>query len=305
MPRELQSTQLQLQSLSIQEEKARSSSGPTGTPIAVRGPRFKPQILLICRLLQAISPRDDPPLKISPRRNLYPNPGLFGPSSHVAIFNQIYPDDDRAHEANPTLNPVSAPEGSNSQSQDLDPAAHQGAQMLKQLLSKFDLASMKDLVCFWLAQGVCLALAEPFVKKCTEATDRLRAKWLSQEINWHLALTQYLMQNSSCPLEYGESSTLSSFTGQFCDRNIRLETLGIVLSAVIRATFDVPLFPSLYTSEAERYQLQTLATRLIDCALELCLSLDCLNDLQLVFQYENWIVHSYVDGNQSELDHLR
>jgi hypothetical protein len=37
-----------------------------------------------------------------------------------------------------------------------------------------------------------------------------------------------------------------------------------------------------------------------DRCLELSISLDCLNDLQLVLQYENFISHSNVDGDESK-----
>ncbi|KAL3429967.1 hypothetical protein BDV09DRAFT_189681 [Aspergillus tetrazonus] len=42
-----------------------------------------------------------------------------------------------------------------------------------------------------------------------------------------------------------------------------------------------------------------LCTRVADSALEIALSLDCLNDLQLFLQYENWIVHTNVYGDHS------
>jgi hypothetical protein len=71
---------------------------------------------------------------------------------------------------------------------------------------------------------------------------------------------------------------------------------------VSRATIDIPFFPLLYNTEEQQYNLRRLATKLSDFALEISLSLDCLNDLQLMVQYENFIVHSYVDGDQSELD---
>jgi hypothetical protein len=217
----------------------------------------------------------------------------------VTIFNQIYPDGSLVPGVDPTFTPPSATQSSHTQLDDLDLKANQGAEMLKQLLNKFNLGCMKDPVIFWLAKGVSLALAEPIVKQCAETMDHLRATLLSHDTDWQLTLTRHLKQNSDRPLDYDEKSTLSSFVSQFCDRNVRWETLGIFLTAVIRATFDVPFFPSLYTTETERNDLQRLATRLSNSYLELCLSLGCLNDLQLIFQYENFIVHSYVDGDQS------
>ena len=118
--------------------------------------------------------------------------------------------------------------------------------------------------------------------------------------NWHLTLTRDLLQNSDRPLEFDGKSTLSGYTKQFCFDSVRWETLGIFLSAVIRANFDVSFFPSLYTTESGREELRKSAARLSAICLELCLSLDCLNDLQLVLQYESFIVHTYIDGDQSK-----
>ena len=190
------------------------------------------------------------------------------------------------------------------QTVDSDFTTVQGAEMLKQLLDNFNLTFLKDLVIFWLAKGVSLALAEPIVKQCAESMDYLQRAFLSRGTNWQLSLTKHMLQNSELPVKYNDTSTLSSFLDQFCDRNVRWETLGIFLSAVVRATFDIPFFPSLYTSETARYRLRRLATRLSNCSLEICLSLDCLNDLQLIFQYENFIIHTYVDGDHSKRNFL-
>ncbi|KAF4839579.1 hypothetical protein CGCSCA4_v011088 [Colletotrichum siamense] len=62
---------------------------------------------------------------------------------------------------------------------------------------------------------------------------------------------------------------------------------------------EVPFFPSLYKSDVRRQQLVGLAIKVSDALTEICISLDCLNDLQLIAQYENFIAHSYVLGIQS------
>lgn len=158
---------------------------------------------------------------------------------------------------------------------------------------------MKDLVLFWLAKGANLALAEPFVAQCAESVSQL---FTSHDEKWHLVYAQRLLQNSVRPLQFDSSSDLESFSAQFLDHNARWETLGIFFAAVSRATIDIPFFPLLYNSEEQQYMLRRLATKLSDFSLEISLSLDCLNDLQLMVQYENFIVHSYVDGDQSEFN---
>jgi hypothetical protein len=175
--------------------------------------------------------------------------------------------------------------------------------MLEVLLEEFRIASLTDLVKFWLAKGVNLALADPIVLQCTESAEQTLASRRLTDSNGYNSLVQDLVKNSACPLAFAKTSTLSEYVHQFCGQNIRLETLGIFLVTVIRASIDIPFFPPLYTTEAERHRFRQLGTALINCALELCLSIDCLNDLQLIFQYEHWIVMAYVQGDQSRWLH--
>ncbi|KAI8712229.1 hypothetical protein NCS52_01320600 [Fusarium sp. LHS14.1] len=62
---------------------------------------------------------------------------------------------------------------------------------------------------------------------------------------------------------------------------------------------DIPFFPHLYQTNEQEIELRELLLRLIACSLDICLSLDCLNDLQHVLQYEYCIINSYVYGDQS------
>ena len=230
-----------------------------------------------------------------PSRSHYPNPGYLGPSSHAAIFNQISSEQDTSHDD-------LAPAPSVSVELDDYPSAKQGALLTKQLLTLFDLSALQNLVAFWRAKGVNLAVAEPFVDLCA---DKLNYTSLStfQDPEWHLNFSARLLQNTARPLKFDNATTLSTFSIQFLGTHTRWETFGIFLSAVIQATRDVPFFPPLYTTSSRNRELRRLLTRLIDCCLDVCLSADCLNDLQLILQYENFIVHSYVDGDQSKSDY--
>ncbi|CEI63399.1 unnamed protein product [Fusarium venenatum] len=62
---------------------------------------------------------------------------------------------------------------------------------------------------------------------------------------------------------------------------------------------DTPSFTPLYISHQERVTLAKTLMFIGDLCVESCLSLDSLNDLQLVLQYENMIIHTQVDGDQS------
>ncbi|KAE8409965.1 hypothetical protein BDV37DRAFT_277613 [Aspergillus pseudonomiae] len=237
------------------------------------------------------SPRSPGPLPVTPtlRRRPYPNPGYLGFSSHVSIFNHIAPDGDSSTDISTATMP-----GYPSESYELTQRA---ADALSQFFGTFPLEATISFVNFWLATGINLALAGPFVKHCAQTMNHLLP--LLSHKDWHLVYARQLLQNSAKPLQFNHESNFASFSAQFFDENARWETIGIFFVVVSRATLDVPYFPSLYLSEKEQYALRRSATKLSDCALEISLSLDCLNDLQLIFQYENFIVHSHVDGDQS------
>jgi hypothetical protein len=214
----------------------------------------------------------------------------LGSSSHAAIFKHITPDGDHGVADLPWSATQPQVAGDNH-------LLLQGADILRQLLNSYSLSAMKDLVTFWLVKGANLALAEPFVAPCAESVSQLFA---TPDENWHLVYARHLLQNTAQPLAFDVESDIHSFSAQFLTHNCRWETIAIFFAAVGRATIDIPFFPSLYATEEEQYPLRRLAMKLCDSALEISLSLDCLNDLQLIVQYENFIVHSYVDGDQSQ-----
>ncbi|KAF6799388.1 hypothetical protein CMUS01_15663 [Colletotrichum musicola] len=102
-------------------------------------------------------------------------------------------------------------------------------------------------------------------------------------------------------LEYDVTMSFSAYSSQFLQLRTRWETLGLFFCAVavLRATMDVPFFPSFFTTEAQKQSFRGLLMRKIGCALAVSLSMDCLNDLQLFLQYEHFNIYSYMDGDQS------
>ncbi|BCS28757.1 uncharacterized protein APUU_70327S [Aspergillus puulaauensis] len=227
----------------------------------------------------------------------YPNPGYIGSSSQVSIFNHIPLTDNTTGTG---LRGERPPSTSSRVQADDDLLVQRGAEALKCLFSSFSLEYMKDLVKFWLAKGANLSLAGGIVRHCIDNIDLpLPIRIPTSPPDWHIQNAKYLLLNSSRPLEVNPSSTFSEFCDQFINQNARWETIGIFLSAVTRAAIETRFFPSLYTDEETRYTLTKLCTRAADYALEISLSLDILNDLQLFLQYENWIVHTYVHGDYS------
>ena len=199
-------------------------------------------------------------------RNRYPNPGYIGSSSHVAIFNHITPPDDQSSPSH--LKAGTAPRAAPRSQPDDELLIQRCADALNLLFTSFSLSAMKGLLKLWCAKGVNLALTGAIVDHCIDSIELP----LSTSEDWCLPFANQLLANSARPLEYTPESDFTDFCSQFMNKKIRWETLGIFVSAVIRATMDIQFFPSLYTTEKNRHSLQRLCTRVGDYALEITLS---------------------------------
>lgn len=173
-----------------------------------------------------------------------------------------------------------------------------GAELLERALTSFDSGLLRSCIDFWLSKGVNIALAEPFVHSCCEAFWSLSSQptishhWLTQQ-------SQNLLDNSMRPFDLRPTMLAADFISQTCAEHLRWESLGIFFSAIVRATFDLPFFPGLYKDDDQKLALRSFAVQLSDDILDLSISMDCLNDFQAVLQYENFIMHSHVDGDHS------
>ncbi|KAF2498735.1 hypothetical protein BU16DRAFT_303627 [Lophium mytilinum] len=247
---------------------------------------------------------DDPSTPASPgvllkRPRQYPNPGYLGSSSHTTLFDHLSSgnspssdvddhDQDREktrHKFRPSL--VN------------DEKIAQGAALIRQVRLSAKASSWVLLVEAWTAKGVNLPLTDSFTMQCAETAQHI-VKNLGSRDEDIVTLSKKLFLHSCSSLTTGTDSTLKDFCGTFCESNARWETMGLFFTAVSRATIDLPCFGFLYNTDLERRYLQRLAMQYSDSCLNLALSLDCLNDLQLILQYENFILHSLVDGDQSK-----
>lgn len=175
-------------------------------------------------------------------------------------------------------------------------------------LNCVDISKLRDLVCSWIQTGVNLPLAGPFVASYADALYncpwRLRTALLRPGSNEHVeALSQrarFLSRNTCKAIVLSRDSTFDEYIAQMVGDNLRWETMGIFFTAAGRATLDTVQFPTLFASSDQQMALAKTLTYIGDCCLEICLALDCLNDLQAILQYENFILHSQVHGDQSK-----
>ena len=234
----------------------------------------------------------------------YPNPGYLGSSSHTTFFDHLS-GNDRYQLSNDLQEGRLNDSGALGCSVTED-KLEQGAAFIAQIRTSEQLAASKSLVQAWVNEGINLPVAEPFTLFCADAScsaiDQRRNETAegSGDLQTAAVTSRNLFLQSCRPLTIGTDDTLEAFGELFCRDYARWETLGIFFTAISRATIDITRFDGLYSSEQERHALRKLAMRFSDTCLDIALSLDCLNDLQLILQYENFILHSLVDGDQSK-----
>ncbi|KAF4948065.1 hypothetical protein FSARC_13830 [Fusarium sarcochroum] len=166
---------------------------------------------------------------------------------------------------------------------------------------RLDITQLHLLVDSWRDTRANLPLAEPLVSRFADAAFEfwnLSHTHLDPDA-WIRQQAQFLLKNTQQPIRMTADTAVGEFFTQVLGDNLRLEVLGIFLIAASRAAIDTLSFTPLYTSYHQKRTLVKILTYAGDCCLEACLALDCLNDLQLVFQYENLILHTQVDGDQS------
>lgn len=220
----------------------------------------------------------------------YPNPGYLGASSHVEIFEHL----SQVKDGNSTGTVPEVPPSlvRNPRRPFNDAQISRGARLLAEIRSLGQTDHLLRLIGNWLATGVNLALAEPFTRRCVDAFAAL----IQSDAVDDRSLAEDLLKTSCQPIFFDASTTLDQLFGS---KNPRWEALGLVFVTISRAANLQTQYMPLYDNKEERRRLQHLAMHFADQCLELALSLDCLNDLQLILQYENFIAHSYLDGDQS------
>lgn len=244
------------------------------------------------------------PEDTSRKSRRYPNPGYLGPSSHTTFFEHLAGSNQ--HQGPNTSQDETNERSSASGCAVNEDKVEQGATFLSQIRNSAQLTAWKSLTESWAGRGINLPLAEPFTLLCASAACNAISGCdggLSgplEGLQTSVRTSKQLFTHTCKPLNAQIEDTIETFCELFCRTDARWETLGVFFTAVSRATIDITQFDGLYNSERERRVLRRLAMRYSDTCLDIALSLDCLNDLQLILQYENFILHSLVDGDQSK-----
>ncbi|PYH71887.1 Zn(II)2Cys6 transcription factor [Aspergillus vadensis CBS 113365] len=227
----------------------------------------------------------------------YPNPGYLGSSSHTTFFDQLQIQ--KTAEVAPTTEINSHPNPADDYIFD-DTCIAKGAELILELHRDSLIPQFTQLFRRWIATGTNLALAGPLTTPCASTTSHLISNFDGTHAS-ATTISRRLFYNSRCPLHLNHDTTLDEYCANFCGPHARWETLGLFCTAVCRASIDLTYAEPMYGSEQQRRKIQKMTLSYSDQFLDLCLPLDCMNDLQLFLTYENFISHSQVDGDQSYL----
>ncbi|GKZ85533.1 hypothetical protein AnigIFM56816_011501 [Aspergillus niger] len=227
----------------------------------------------------------------------YPNPGYLGSSSHTTFFDQL--QFQKTAEVGPTTEIESFPNPADDYIFD-DSCIAKGAELILELHRESLIPQFTQLFGRWIATGTNLALAGPLTAPCASTASHLISGFDGTHAS-ATSISKRLFYNSRSPLRLNSHTTLDEYCANFCGPHARWETLGLFCTAVCRASIDLTYAEPMYGSEQQRRRIQKLTLSYSDQFLDLCLPLDCMNDLQLFLTYENFISHSQVDGDQSYL----
>lgn len=229
----------------------------------------------------------------------YPNPGYLGAFSHSGMLAEISSSHVATNLETGRTGPQEDPSPTNGETLPEDQDILDRAANCVELLRHLDFSHLSRLVTSWLEKGVNLNLAEPFIAACNDAASALGSS--DQALAAHPLQARTLLLNSRRPIILSRDSSLPEYVAQITGHSLRWETIGLFLAAASRAVLDTPSFSPIYLNEDQRMPFVRTLTKICNSCLEIALALDCLNDLQLVLQYENFMIHSHVHGDQSKL----
>lgn len=176
-----------------------------------------------------------------------------------------------------------------------------GAELIGQLHRFVQITECLKLVRAWLQTGSNLVIAGVFTETCLETAKLLFTDDEGGGERDARRISKGLFMHSCRPFTFNSDTTFDEFAVQFSGENARWESICLFLIAVSRATMRAHCPETPFDSESQRRYLRRLTMHYSDRCLDICLSLDCLSDLQLVLQYENFILHTLVDGDQSKI----
>ncbi|CAK7207447.1 hypothetical protein SEUCBS139899_010257 [Sporothrix eucalyptigena] len=275
-----------------------------------------------------VSPNEYPMAQNSPQPplqlTLYPNPGFQGSSSLNTILDTVehgaasYDEENSQNEvsninvqerASESAGDVDAPgagEPSSLQGTMLVMSGtaiiEEGAQVLELLTTLYTHGILQQLFEEWMGKGLEIHVGSLLVRPFLDSIASVLSTVTQSPANWHegaLVLSRQLFHAAKASTDVDGSASLQDFADKYTGRNLRWETVGLVLALAGNAVSKLRAPHAVYRTEQER---NTLGRNLLHASNKCASfgeSLDILNDVQIIFLYESFLLHSVYFGHQS------
>ncbi|KIH87273.1 c6 zinc finger domain containing protein [Sporothrix brasiliensis 5110] len=168
----------------------------------------------------------------------------------------------------------------------------EGAQVLELLARLFTQGIVQQLFAEWMGKGLEVHLGSLLVRPFLDSFDRV--------LDTPSLLSRRLFHATKVPTDVDSSASLNDFADKYTGRNLRWETVGLILALAGNAVSKLRApHAVLYRTEQERHALGRQLLHASNTCATFCESLDILNDVQIIFLYESFLLHSVYFGHQS------
>ncbi|OAA53612.1 Zn(2)-C6 fungal-type DNA-binding domain protein [Niveomyces insectorum RCEF 264] len=246
---------------------------------------------------------------------MYPNPGFQGSSSLNTILDTV----ERGTSYDANIDPALVP-GDGEQASAEDDAGgeeasiqntmlvmsgtamvEEGAQVLELLTTLLTHGILQHLFEEWMGKGLEVHVGSLLVRPFLDSIADVMAP-VQQAAGYQaglLVLSRRLFNAAKISTEINGTVSLPEFAEQYTGQNLRWETVGLILALAGNAVSKLRAPHPVYKTEQERHTLgRNLLHSSNKCA-SFSESLDILNDVQIIFLYESFLLHSAYFGHQS------
>lgn len=168
----------------------------------------------------------------------------------------------------------------------------EGAQVLELLTPLFTHGILQQLFEEWMGKGLEIHVGSLLVRPFLDSIASVMSEGA-------LALSRRLFHTTKAPTDVDGTASLQDFADKYTGRNLRWETVGLILALAGNAVSKLRAPHAVYRTEQERNTLGRNLLHASNKCASFCESLDILNDVQIIFLYESFLLHSVYFGHQS------
>lgn len=155
----------------------------------------------------------------------------------------------------------------------------------------------------WTSDSGCFCMIYPLVKPNFEAVKQM-ADHIAKCINVPaslLKMSEQVFKNTLRDVKIHGRITMLDFVGEFTGDNLRWETIGMVFNCIGLGAINTAPSDPLFSSREQRQKIAKQALDSSDACIACVETIDQLNDYRISLLFENFMLHSLINGDGSKL----